>query len=173
MTITISQKAHKELWQEAKEITPLMTARDQSNQWDWICQYPPTLGQNVIAGYAYTDAKITEDQTYTPGNRLYNVPKNSFNLWMKYEIQSGSLKGLGFGLGLFYVGDRQGDLENDFELPSYFRTNAAIFYKQGQLRAQVNFRNLFDVDYFESASNILRVYPGEPFTVQGTISLEF
>ncbi|WP_375452877.1 hypothetical protein [uncultured Nostoc sp.] len=60
-----------------------------------------------------------------------------------------------------------------FQLPSYFRTDAAIFYKQGQLRAQVNFRNLFDVDYFESARDLLRVYPGEPFTVQGTISWEF
>ncbi|WP_366931690.1 TonB-dependent siderophore receptor [Nostoc sp. NOS(2021)] len=129
-------------------------------------------GLNVIAGYAYTDATITKDNTYTPGNLLNNVPKNSFNLWTKYEIQSGSLKGLGFGLGLFYVGERQGDLENNFQLPSYLRTDAAIFYKQGQLRAQVNFRNLFNVDYFESATSLLRVYPGEPFTVQGTISWE-
>ncbi|MEH2287413.1 TonB-dependent siderophore receptor [Nostoc sp.] len=130
-------------------------------------------GLNVIAGYAYTDAIITEDNTYTPGNHLNNVPKNSFNLWTKYEIQSGSLKGLGFGLGLFYVGSRQADLDNSFELPSYFRTDAAIFYKQGQLGAQVNFRNLFDVDYFDSARDLLLVYPGEPFTVQGTISWEF
>ncbi|WP_335113824.1 TonB-dependent siderophore receptor [Nostoc sp.] len=130
-------------------------------------------GLNVIAGYAYTDATITKDNTYTPGNYLNNVPKNSFNLWTKYEIQSGSLKGLGFGLGLFYIGERQADLENSFQLPSYFRTDAAIFYKQGQLGAQLNFRNLFDVDYFESARSILRVYPGEPFTVQGTISWEF
>ncbi|MHC5860445.1 TonB-dependent siderophore receptor [Nostoc sp.] len=129
-------------------------------------------GLNVIAGYAYTDAIITKDNTYTPGNLLNNVPKNSFNLWTKYEIQSGSLKGLGFGLGLFYVGEREGDLENSFQLPSYVRTDAAIFYKQGQLRAQLNFRNLFNVDYFESADNILRVYPGEPFTVQGTVSWE-
>ncbi|MEH1855143.1 MAG: TonB-dependent siderophore receptor [Nostoc sp.] len=129
-------------------------------------------GLNVIAGYAYTDAIITKDNTYTPGNLLNNVPKNSFNLWTKYEIQSGSLKGLGFGLGLFYIGEREGDLENSFQLPSYVRTDAAIFYKQGQLRAQLNFRNLFNVDYFESADNILRVYPGEPFTVQGTISWE-
>ncbi|MEH2201680.1 MAG: TonB-dependent siderophore receptor [Nostoc sp.] len=129
-------------------------------------------GLNVIVGYAYTDAIIAKDNTYTPGNYLNNVPKNSFNLWTKYEIQSGSLKGLGFGLGLFYVGERQADLENSFQLPSYVRTDAAIFYKQGQLRAQLNFRNLFDVDYFESARSLLRVYPGEPFTVQGTISWE-
>ena len=69
--------------------------------------------------------------------------------------------------------DCQADLENSFELPSYFCTDAAIFYKQGQLRAQVNFRNLFGVDYFDSARDLLRVHPGEPFTVQGTISREF
>ncbi|MEH2083533.1 MAG: hypothetical protein V7K89_27225 [Nostoc sp.] len=48
MTTTISQQAHDELWQEAEATTPLMTAREQSNQWDWICQYPPTLGQGLI-----------------------------------------------------------------------------------------------------------------------------
>ncbi|RUR75791.1 hypothetical protein PCC6912_46880 [Chlorogloeopsis fritschii PCC 6912] len=130
-------------------------------------------GWNVIAGYAYTDARITEDNTFEPGNRLYNVPKHSFNLWTSYELQEGDLRGLGFGLGFFYVGDRQGDLENSFTLPSYFRTDAAIFYNRGQFRASLNFRNLFDVDYFESAYDRLNVFPAEPFTVQGTLSWRF
>lgn len=43
------------------------------------------------------------------------------------------LKGLGLGTGLFYVGERQGDLANTFELPSYFRTDATIFYKRDNL----------------------------------------
>lgn len=108
-------------------------------------------GWNVIGGYAYTDARITEDETYDVGNRLNNVPENSFSLWTSYELQEGDLRGLGFGLGLFYVGDRQGDLDNTFTLPSYLRTDAAIFYKRGQFRAALNVRNLFNVDYFESA----------------------
>ncbi|MBW4596724.1 MAG: hypothetical protein KME46_28450 [Brasilonema angustatum HA4187-MV1] len=29
-------------------------------------------------------------------------------------------------MGLFYVGDRQGDLANTFELPNYLRTDAAL-----------------------------------------------
>ena len=29
----------------------------------------------------------------------------STSLWTTYEIQKGGLQGLGFGLGLFYVGD--------------------------------------------------------------------
>ncbi len=85
---------------------------------------------NVIAGYAYTDATVTNDaDSSLIGNFLSLVPKNSFNLWTTYEIQNGSLQGLGFGLGLFYIGERQGDLGNTFQLPSYLRTDAALFYK--------------------------------------------
>ncbi|MFQ4146061.1 TonB-dependent siderophore receptor [Chlorogloeopsis sp. ULAP02] len=130
-------------------------------------------GWNIIAGYAYTDAQITEDNTLPKGNRLRNIPKNAINLWTTYEIQSGDFQGLGFGLGLFFAGERQGDLGNTFQLPSYLRTDAAVFYKRDRFRAALNFRNLFNVDYFESAASRLRVYPGEPFTVQGTISWEF
>ncbi|WP_335130059.1 TonB-dependent siderophore receptor [Nostoc sp.] len=131
-------------------------------------------GWKFYGGYAYTDAQITDDTNSSIiGNKLSNTPENSFNLWTTYEIQKGSLQGLGFGLGFFFVGDRQADLENSFKLPSYFTTDAAIFYKRGQLRTQLNFKNLFDVDYFDTALNQLRVFPGEPFTVQGTISWEF
>jgi iron complex outermembrane recepter protein len=130
-------------------------------------------GWNVIAGYAYTDAKITEDETYQVGNSINNVAENTFNLWTSYELQQGSLKGLGFGIGFFAVGDRTGDLENTFVLPNYFRTDAAIFYERDRFRAALNFTNLFDEEYFVNSNAAFSVYPGEPFTVQGTVSYEF
>ncbi|GAB1539472.1 TonB-dependent siderophore receptor [Scytonema sp. NUACC21] len=130
-------------------------------------------GWNIIAGYAYTDARIEEDLDFPVGNFLNNVPKHSFNLWTTYEIQSGNLRGLGFGAGFFYVGDREGDLANTFELPSYFRTDAAIFYRRDTFRIALNFKNLFDIEYFESAQNRNRVFYGDPFIVQGTISWQF
>jgi iron complex outermembrane recepter protein len=88
-------------------------------------------------------------------------------------LQEGKLKGLGFGVGFFAVGDRQGDLDNTFVLPNYFRTDAAIFYNRDRFSASLNFNNLFDKDYFESANDDLSVFLGEPFTVQGTVSYEF
>ncbi|MHC5729278.1 MAG: TonB-dependent siderophore receptor, partial [Nostoc sp.] len=130
-------------------------------------------GWNVIAGYAYTDATIIKDNTYPAGNLLNNVPKHSFNIWTSYEIQSGGLKGFGVGTGVFFVGDREGDGANTFELPSYVRTDAAIFYKRDRFRAAINFKNLFNVNYFDSALNQLNVYYGDPFAVQGTISWQF
>ncbi|GAB1538919.1 TonB-dependent siderophore receptor [Scytonema sp. NUACC21] len=131
-------------------------------------------GWNIIAGYSYTDAQITQDNTNLVGNQLNLIPQNTFNLWTSYEFQRAPLRGFGVGAGFFFVGEREGDLANTFRLPSYLITEAALFYKRRQFRASLNFKNLFDVDYFETASNNrLNVFPGEPFTVQGTISFEF
>lgn len=130
-------------------------------------------GWNIIGGYAYTDARITEDNTFEPGNQLPNTPFHAFNLWTSYEIQKGDLQGLGFGLGLFFVGDRAGDLENSYDVPSYLRTDASIFYNRDRLRVALNFRNLFDIEYFENSSSATRVNYGQPFTVLGTVSWQF
>ncbi|MFQ4136763.1 TonB-dependent siderophore receptor [Nodosilinea sp. PGN35] len=130
-------------------------------------------GWNIVAGYAYTDARITADNTLTVGNRLNNVPEHAASLWTTYELQSGSLQGLGFGLGLFYVGDRQGDLDNSFQVPGYTRTDASIFYRRENFRAGLNLENLFNVTYFEAAESPLRVFYGAPFTVRGTVSWSF
>ncbi|MEH2081324.1 MAG: TonB-dependent siderophore receptor [Nostoc sp.] len=126
-------------------------------------------GWNIIANYAFTDSRITKDNDYPIGDELRNVPKHSASLWTKYEIQSGSLQGLSFGVGVFYVGERQALLPNDSQyiLPSYVTTDAAIFYKRDRFRAALNFKNLFDLYYFESGGLL-----GDPFTVQGTISWE-
>jgi iron complex outermembrane recepter protein len=130
-------------------------------------------GWNIYAGYGYTDARITEDIILEVGNRLPNTADHSFNLWTTYEIQQGNLQGLGAGFGLFFVGDRAGDLDNTYDVPSYVRTDAAIFYNRDRFRVALNFKNLFDVNYFESALNSNRVYYGQPFTLQGTVSWQF
>jgi iron complex outermembrane recepter protein len=130
-------------------------------------------GWNILLGYAYTDARIVEDNALPAGNQLDNVPEHSLNLWTTYEIQTGRMKGLGFGLGLFYTGERQGDLENSFKLPSYLRTDAAIFYKQKGWKVSLNVRNLFGIEYFESSFNQNRLFAGEAFTIQGGVSYQF
>ena len=131
-------------------------------------------GWNIIAAYAYTDAEITEDNDLTVGNKLVNVPENSASLWTTYQIQQGSLQGLGMGAGVFFVGDRQGDLDNTFTLPSYVRTDAAIFYRQDDWQANLNFQNLFDVDFIRSSETFREgLRPGDPFTVIGSVSVEF
>ncbi|MEO1353623.1 MAG: TonB-dependent receptor [Cyanobacteria bacterium J06635_15] len=132
-------------------------------------------GWNVIASYAYIDAEVTEDNVIPEGNRIFNTPEHSASLWTTYEVQEGNLEGLGVGLGFNFVDQRAGDLDNSFELDSYFITNAALSYRRDNWRAALNFRNLFDVDYILAAANsrIFGVEPGDPFTVVASFSIEF
>ena len=130
-------------------------------------------GWKIIAGYAYTDAVITEDNTFEVGNRLNNAPEHNFNLWTAYTIQKGSLAGLGFGAGVFYISEREGDLDNSFSIDEYTRVDAALYYEREKFRATLNFKNLFDVRYFAGSQSREEVIPGEPFTLLGTVSFEF
>ncbi|MEH2067029.1 MAG: TonB-dependent receptor [Nostoc sp.] len=143
----------------------------------------PNAQLSLPTGEAYTFrsekplagiTEITEDtRPEYKGNQPNNVARNSASLWTTYEIQTGGLKGFGFAGGLFFVGDRQGDLPNTFTLPSYVRTDAAIFYRRDNWQVGLNFKNLFDVYYFESANSENGVFPGAPFTVLGTVSWQF
>jgi iron complex outermembrane receptor protein len=132
-------------------------------------------GWKAIASYAYIDAEVTEDNLIEVGNRLNNAPEDSASFWTTYEIQRGDLQGLGLGLGFNFVGERQGDLDNSFKLDSYFLTNAAVFYQRNNWRAALNFKNLFDADYIAGASPVRERGNdrGEPFTVLGSLAIEF
>jgi iron complex outermembrane receptor protein len=131
-------------------------------------------GWNITASYAYTDAEVTADNLIPVGNRLAGVPRNQASLWTTYEIQTGDLRGLGFGLGLFYVGERQGDLANSFQVGDYLRTDASLYYRRDSFRAGINIRNLFDLDYIRHTyGNKTSLYRGEPFTIIGSIRWEF
>jgi iron complex outermembrane recepter protein len=131
-------------------------------------------GWSIIAGYAYTDARVVEDNDIPEGNRLFNAPEHAINLWTTYRIQSGAAKGLGFGLGLYYIGERPIDNANTVNLPGFFRTDVAIFYERDQFRAALNIRNLFDVENYVSqygSSDFVNI--GTPFTIQGSLSWRF
>ncbi|HIK06850.1 MAG TPA: TonB-dependent receptor [Trichormus sp. M33_DOE_039] len=151
---------------------PVGKQRNQGIEFNVAGEISP--GWNVIASYSYIDAEITEDNSGLAGNRPANVPFNTASLWTTYELQRGSLQGLGFGLGLFYVGDRPGDADNTYTIPSYLRTDAAIYYQRNNWRAGINIQNLFNEKYFQ-ASNFGRVAiePGAPLTVIGSFSVTF
>ena len=131
---------------------------------------------NLIASYAYTNARVTEDNDIPVGNRLPGSPYNTFGIWTTYQIPDGDLQGLGFGLGVNYVGNRAGDRQNTYEVGDYFLTNAAIFYKRDQWRLGLNFNNLFNTNYISGVGGTSRNFgnsPGAPFSVVGSIGIQF
>jgi iron complex outermembrane recepter protein len=128
-------------------------------------------GWKMIATYAYTHAVVTEDNQIPVGDRLRGVPKNGASLWTTYEIQGGSLQGLGFGAGLYYAGAREQQLPNNLVLPSYVRTDAAISYQHAKVKYRLNIKNLFSVKYYEVGPD--GPYPRAPLTVLGEVSIGF
>jgi iron complex outermembrane recepter protein len=145
-------------------------------------------GWNVIATYAYTDAKVTEDNVFTIGSRLPNVPLHQGSLWTTYFIQEGLGKGFGVGIGMYAQGRRQGintcqnpaDCGTPFDMPGFVRMDAAVYYRKPELfhrtnlLAAINFTNLLDQRYFTGSQfSGLALYPGAPLTVIGSVKLEF
>ncbi|ESA33718.1 hypothetical protein N836_20670 [Leptolyngbya sp. Heron Island J] len=147
--------------------------RSQGIEVDLIGELLP--GWNLVANYAYTDTEITEDNSGLEGNELFGVPENNVNLWTTYDVQSGPLEGLGFGIGFNVVGERFGDNANSFILEDYFLTNAAVSYQRDNWEIGLNVRNLFDQDYIESAENsrTAEINPGEGFTLIGSFAVNF
>ena len=128
-------------------------------------------GWNVIATYAYTDAFVSEDEDLPEDDRLQGVPENSASLWTTYELQQGSLQGLGFGFGLYFVGDREIQLPNTIQLDSYVRADAALFYRRNNYELALNFKNITDTEYYSTQGFF--VTPEAPFTVLGNVSVKF
>lgn len=128
-------------------------------------------GWKVIANYAYIDGTVTKDNRIPVGDRLVGVPEHSLGLWTTYEFQTGSLQGLGLGLGLYYVGEQEVRLPNTFEVPSYVRADASVFYRRNNFRYALNFKNISNVKYYDLDG--YNIDPAAPFTVLGTISVEF
>jgi iron complex outermembrane receptor protein len=65
----------------------------------------------------------------------------------------------------------EAELPNSFVLPSYIRADASIFYERKDWRVALNFKNLFNADIYTNQG--AAIYPGEPFTVVGSVSVRF
>jgi hypothetical protein len=102
----------------------------------------------MTLAWAYTDAMVTQDPVYA-GKQLYNVPKHSGSINLAYQLGQDSFgNNWRIGGGTRFVGERQGDAANSFQLPSYFVTDAFIAWQtrlHGQkLEIQANLKNVFD-----------------------------
>ncbi|WP_421662065.1 TonB-dependent siderophore receptor [Nitrospira sp. BLG_2] len=145
-------------------------------------------GWDIIGNYAYIDARVTQDLLFLQGSRVPNSALNQGSLWTTYFLQEGPLKGLGAGVGMYAQGKRVGifqcqdpaNCQAPFELAGYVRMDAAVYYRRPEvftgtnLIAAVNFTNLLDQRYFPGAQNFREIiYTGAPFTVIGSVKLEF
>ena len=139
---------------------------------------------SLIATYAYTDARLTKDNSGLQGNRMPNVPENSGSLWLKYDVNGYEApEGFTVGVGTYLASQREGDLDNSFQLPGYVLLDAIAAYKMNfndvRVTTQLNIKNLLNKEYYVSTdpffnlSPRLGIYPGAPFTAIGSVRVEY
>ncbi|MFC3691583.1 TonB-dependent siderophore receptor [Chenggangzhangella methanolivorans] len=109
-------------------------------------------GVNLRAAYTYLDLEITKNPSAPEreGNMTYGIPKHAGAIWADYTLQTGALKGLGFGGGVRAQSSTFGDNDNSFKVPSVAVVDALLSYKRDNYKLALNVSNLFDKRYVAS-----------------------
>lgn len=131
----------------------------------------PVRGWQVMAGYAYQDARITSRTTAAaPGARVPIVPRHAVSLWNRVDLPFG----LGMGLGVLHQASMFAAIDNAVTLPAWTRVDVAAFVPVTRaVQAQVNVENLFDRAYFATAHNNNNLTPGTPRLVRVSLTTRF
>ena len=136
-----------------------------------------TADWQINASYSYIDAEITNDRDASLiGARKQNTPKNSANLWTRYNFNSDSaFKDLGVGFGVQYQSSKIPWFTRDFTIPDFTVFDAALYYKpnKSNLQIAVNAGNIFNKTYWLGAQNYLRLFPGMPRNATLTVTYKF
>lgn len=136
-----------------------------------------TSNWQINASYSYIDAIITNDANVALiGARKQNTPKNSANLWTRYNFNADSaLKDLGVGFGMQYQSSKIPWFTRAFTIPDFTTFDAALYYKPNKSNMQIaiNAGNLFNRTYWLGAQNYLRLFPGAPRNVSVTLTYKF
>jgi iron complex outermembrane receptor protein len=131
---------------------------------------------SMIASYAYTDARVTEDPVYKDKD-LQNVAMNTGSLYLVYDFGTTLPGRLRRGAGGHYVGDRPGDAANSFVLPSYAVADAFATYETKYrnlpVTYQLNVKNIFDKVYYPSAASSIYIAVGDARRVSLSATVAF
>jgi iron complex outermembrane recepter protein len=111
----------------------------------------PNLYVNI--NYAYVNPRITRDEDKTLiGLQNFGSCQNLANTWLKYQVNDGPLKGLGFGAGwqytdkrcAVYPGNRS---DGDKFFPAYNLLDASMSYTTVKFSIILNVNNLANKRY--------------------------
>ncbi|SER91497.1 iron complex outermembrane recepter protein [Vreelandella subterranea] len=129
---------------------------------------------NLVAAYAYTDARTTKSSPATPekvGERTGQAPYNQFSLWGDYRFSDFGLPGLKLGAGVRYVGTTRPNAYLEGEVPDFTLVDAMVSYETGPWLLSLNATNLTDETYIESCT--YACFYGEPRSLVGTASYQW
>lgn len=119
-------------------------------------------GLKAIAAVTAYDIDVRKDTNAAiVGKRPVIVPEVLASLWLDYTVQSGALKGLGFGAGARYTGSSYADNLNTLKVPDATLFDAAVRYTHDKWSVALNVNNIADKRYVASCQSALTCYYGE------------
>jgi iron complex outermembrane receptor protein len=129
----------------------------------------------VLASYAWTDAKVTEDNAIPVGDRLPRVPEHSGRIAARYRVLDGALKGFGVGAGITAATAAEITLPNSFKGDGWAVADLQASYETGPFRVAVSVENLFDRRYFIPYQYLAQaaVRPGDPRSAFVTVGVRY
>lgn len=125
----------------------------------------------VIGGYTWQDAEITETTAAAPAGRAVPLtPRHTVSLWNKVQLAPRWAA----GLGVIHQAEMFASISNAVTLPSFTRVDAAVFLDLTEtVRAQLNVENLFDETYFPTSHGDHNILPGSPRAARVALTARF
>jgi iron complex outermembrane receptor protein len=125
---------------------------------------------DVIAGYAYTDAKITKGDN--AGFHVETVPEHQASLWANYHFSLFGKDGFSLGGGVRYVGESWDGIDN-LKTPSHTLFDAMFAYETERWKFQVNAINLADKKYLTTCLARGDCFLGKRRTILSNLTYKF
>jgi iron complex outermembrane receptor protein len=152
-----------------------------SNGFDFDVSGNLTSAIVINANYEYVDAKITKDtDPSSVGVINFGTPRHSANLWLKYNLLKGKLKGMSFAAGYQFMGKRSAvwsynpDPATRF-LPAHNLFDASIGYSIERFTLNLNVYNFTNINYaslgYYNDAGEWRYTPGEPINFRLSFSV--
>ncbi|MEM9290616.1 MAG: TonB-dependent receptor [Acidobacteriota bacterium] len=156
---------------------PVGEQRSQGVEIDIAGRLSDRLRMVASASYLW-ESEITEDMLRPVGSNFVNVPEETASLWLTYDLPELGWDGMTIGGGIFYAGDRPGELALDpFLLDSYLLVDASVEFRvQTSGRSfsiALNGKNLTDERYVEAGQGEFANYYGQPRSTQLTLRTRF
>jgi len=114
-------------------------------------------GVGIRGGYAWTSAEVTRDTGGFVGRDLPNAPRHKAQIWGRYRVLQGALRGLSASAGLVYVSDRFTSRDNLIVVPAFTRLDTSTSYEIAgpRLTLRVVAHNLTNRRYVTSGSGLV------------------
>ncbi len=116
---------------------------------------------SINTSYTYTDADLPA------------VSKHKASLLVDYTQTTGTLAGLGAGVGVRYISSIVGSLDTPIRTPGVTLFDASVHYDTEEWRLAVSASNLFDKTYVARCSSQIDCFYGTTRVITGSLTRKF